>query len=742
LSAGFAAIVFLMLAADAVALWQFTLIRRQAQQLTELEEKAVSVLRLHAGVLTFHDKLGDSIRQHDASQFASSSESLRKSLQGQLEQFAATVAVSPAGAVRDPTLLSTIETVRSALPAQLDALKDLTISGDWPAAELRLENQVKPLSALTASLVENVDLEVLQEKKAAQESIQRAERRVFRILPFTGLLTLIFAGVLGIVVTQSITNPLQELDESTQALAHGDFKHRVPVDGADELATLAGRFNDASQHLDDLYAALTSSEARFRTVVLAEPVGIAVLDGKAIVRLCNSAFLKMVGLDEQTVLGKSLSDPTLCAYSENGALCPQEEHPVFRALTTGAPVSNIVLRYGCSGGGEGTWALASAWPILKTDASVDEVILALTDFTQQKKAEEALVRSEADYRVIFENSALGIALVEASGKLLRVNPTLQRMFGYSSEELTAMTFMELTHPEDAEPSTSLFRELVEGKREGFQIKKRYLKKNGGVCWTRLSVSAMRRADKQFQYCVSMIQDITQQEMAERSMRQMSANLARIQEDEQKRIAREIHDSTGQEITGLMLTLGALNKSPDPLPPAARSKLAQCLDMAKSISSQIRTYSYLLHPPMLEEFGLWAALRIFTEEFRNRSGLRVMLRVAENLEQQRLDPDCEMTLFRLVQEALANVHRHAACTSVSIDAQRENEQVRISVADDGRGISAGELGGVGSPASGAGVGIRGMKDRVRQVGGQFEVSSDHTGTTISALIPFKPAPDGR
>jgi two-component system, NarL family, sensor kinase len=146
--------------------------------------------------------------------------------------------------------------------------------------------------------------------------------------------------------------------------------------------------------------------------------------------------------------------------------------------------------------------------------------------------------------------------------------------------------------------------------------------------------------------------------------------------------------------------------------------------------------------MLEEFGLWAALRIFTEEFRNRSGLRVRLRVAEDLEQQRLDSDCEMTLFRLVQEALANVHRHAACTSVSIDAQRENERVRISVADDGRGIPANELGGAGSAASGAGVGIRGMKDRVRQVGGQFEVRSDHTGTTISALIPFKPAPDGR
>lgn len=609
LSVCFAAIVLLMLAADAIALWEFALVRRQSQQVTDLEEKSVSVLRLHAGVLTFHDNLGDSIRQHDAPEFANRSDSLRKSLQEQLEQFAATVAESPANSVHDPTLLSTVETVRSALPAQLDALKDLTVSGDWPAAELRLENQVKPLSQLTASLVDDVDREVMQEKEKAQAGIQRAERRVFRILPFTGLLTLLFAGVLGIVVTQSITGPLTQLDESTMALARGDFKHRIPVDGGDELATLAGIFNDASQHLDNLYQALKSSEVRFRTVVLAEPVGVAILDRESNVRLCNPAFLKILELDEEAVLGRPLSDRSLQAFCEDGTLCPSEKHPAMRVLATRVPTLNVVLRYACADGREGNWALASAWPVFQADGSIEEVILTLTDFTQQKKIE-------------------------------------------------------------------------------------------------------------------------------RSMREMSASLARIQEDEQKRIAREIHDSTGQEITALMLTLGALSKSHDSLPAAAREKVAQCLTLAKSISSQIRTFSYLLHPPMLEEFGLWAALRIFVEEFRNRSGLEVRLRIAEDLEQRRLDPDCEMALFRLVQEALANVHRHASCTSVSVEAQAENQQVRVYVIDNGRGISFTTQATSGSAPSGAGVGIRGMKDRVHQVGGHFEIRSDHTGTTVSALIPFK------
>ena len=294
--------------------------------------------------------------------------------------------------------------------------------------------------------------------------------------------------------------------------------------------------------------------------------------------------------------------------------------------------------------------------------------------------------------------------------------------------------MDITHPEDAALSSVLYRELVEGKRAGYRIKKRYIRKDRELRWAWLTVSAMRHEDGQFQYCVSTVEDITQQELAEQSVRQMSAAMVRIQEEEQRRIAREVHDSTSQEITALILNLGALKKAHD-ISSSAQKNIAECLALAKHMSNQIRKISYLLHPPMLSEFGLWSALRIFVEEFRSRSGQRVTLEIAADLEADRLDPRREMALFRFVQEALANVHRHAGSTSVLVKMQLTDGCIRASVADTGRGIPSKILEGINSPNGGrTGVGIAGMKERIHQIGGYLEVASDRRGTTVTAVIP--------
>ncbi|MGB6632469.1 MAG: PAS domain S-box protein, partial [Terriglobales bacterium] len=580
--------------------------------------------------------------------------------------------------------------------------------------------------------------------------------------------------------------------------------------------------------------ALRESEERFRMVVRSAPVGIAVLDKDSVVLMCNPTFLNIVDKTMQRVLGKQLDDPTLQAFREDGTLCPLEDRPSVRAAADKKPVLNVVLRHSDGSGREGKWLLASAWPLLKSDGSVYQVITTLTDITRQKKveeelrsgkeliiqsqkaaqlgcfdwnikkgttimspeleelygldpgnvergiddwkamvipedldlamgnlqqvfktgealdefrirrrsdgeirwlvsrgkvfydeagepirmiginmdvtdrkrAEEALRRSEAEFRMILENAPMGMALIDVSGRLIRVNPALQKLFGYSAEELDQMTFVEITHPEDAAVSSVLFRELVEGKRAGYRIKKRYIRKDGELRWTWLTVSAMRHEDAQFQYCVSTVEDITQQELAEQSVREMSAAMVRIQEEEQRRIAREVHDSTSQEMTALILNLGALKKSPE-ISSNALKNIAECLTLAKNMSNQIRTFSYLLHPPMLNEFGLWSALRMFIEEFRSRSGQLVSLEIASELESDRLDPRREMALFRFVQEALANVHRHAGSKSVSVKMQFGDGCIRASVADTGRGMPAKILEGINSSDGGpAGVGIMG------------------------------------
>ncbi len=863
LTLSFVVIVLLMVAADAVALWQFDLVRGQAQRIYNVDQKTVAVLRLQSNLWMFRDKLEDLVTARDAPRFTMETASLRDVFLREVELAEQALSVSPSGVERDPALLSTLETIQSGLPAQIDALNDLAATGDWPAVHLRLINQTRTLSSLTSSLVEKVDLEVAQERAQALENIQRGQRRVFLMLPITAFLTLLTAGTLGLMVTRSITRPLAQLDAGAKALARGEFQHQVFVPGKDELATLGQAFNYAAQRLRELYEALTSSEERFRTMVQTAQVGIAVLDSNSRVRMCNPRFLDIVGLTEEQALGKRLDDPDLNAFREDGTTCPLQERPSVKAAMTRKVVLNVVLRHTHPSFPEGKWLLTSAWPLLKSDGSVDQVITTLTDITQQKeveeelrsgrellaqaqkaaqlgcfdydikkdvivwstemaeiygttleafggklkdwesmvlpddlaatkatlatgikageayaeyrirrqndrevrwlesrgrvllddrrqpirligvsmditdrkRAEESLLRSEAEFRIIFENAAIGMVLLDPSGRPLRGNRSLQTMLGYTAEELAAFALVDVTHPDDVALDRSLYREVVEGKLDRYQIKKRYIRKDGKVRWARLTVSAFRNESAQFQYSVAMIEDITPQELAEQSLRQMSSRMMRIQEEEQRRIAREVHDSTAQEMTALTLNLGALRLTEEALSPKTRKRITECLALAKRVAREIRTFSYLLHPPMLSELGLWTALSLFIQEFKDRSGLRVNLQIAGELEGSRLDPTQEMALFRFMQEAMANVHRHSGSKTVAVEIHVQNDMIRASVADTGRGISAKILRELqASDGHVGGVGLPGMKERVALVGGRLEIQSSSQGTTVVAVVP--------
>jgi PAS domain S-box-containing protein len=345
------------------------------------------------------------------------------------------------------------------------------------------------------------------------------------------------------------------------------------------------------------------------------------------------------------------------------------------------------------------------------------------------------LRSEAEFRIIFENAAIGMVLLDPSGRPLRGNRALQTMLGYTDEELAAFPFVDVTHPDDVALDRSLYREIVEGKVDRYQIKKRYIRKDGTLRWARLTVSAFRNESAQFQYSVAMVEDITQQELAERSLRQLSSRMMRIQEEEQRRVAREVHDSTSQEMTALTLNLGALRLTEEALSPKTRKRITECLALAKRVAREIRTFSYLLHPPMLNELGLWSALTLFIQEFKDRSGLRVNLWIASELEGSQLDPSQEMALFRFVQEAMANIHRHSGSKTVAVEIQLQGDMIRASVADTGRGIPARILRELqASDGHLGGVGVRGMKERIGHLGGHLDIQSDSRGTTVIAVVP--------
>jgi len=860
----FATIVLLMIASHAFTLWQFDRVRSQEERMHQLDQESRAVLRVHADLLNLRNELQDLAAAGDAKNFAIKASEMRSRFLDQVEE-ANRALRRRSGTSRDRTMLSTLETIQSSLPGQIDALTDLANAGDWPAVRLRVQNQVAPLSSLTSQLVEKVDSEVTEETAEAQQSIGRLERRVFAMHILAAFLALLVAGILGTVVTRSITRPLALLDAGAHALALGDFRHQVAVDGIDELATLAKAFNDAAQRLDTLYGALRASEERFRSVVAAAPVGIAVLDESSTIRIFNQRFLEITGLTEEKAAALKLNDPSIAVMYENGTPCPTSERPSQKAIATGKPVLNEVMRSLDRATGELRWILTSAWPLLRADGTVSQVITTLTDITQQKEveeelrsgrellaqaqhaaqlgcfeldlrtrkvvwsaemadlfglppgtlvgrhedwvsliypedrefaqqsfadtlktgesiaeyrilrrvdseirwvesrgrilfddagqplrligvtmditgrksAEEALRRSEEEFHIIFEHAAIGMVLVDPAGYLLRSNPAFRLMLGYDERELPHLTFADVTHPDDVNENRSLYQDVLDGKLDRYQVKKRYIRKDGEVRSARLTVSALRAESGEVRYCVAMVEDITSQEIAEYTLLQMSRRLLRIQEEEQRRIAREVHDSTSQELTALTLNLGALKASALEIPEKARNQIAESLALAKQVAREIRTFSYLLHPPMLNELGLWAALRMFVQEFRERSGLEVDLKIARQLESEKLDNNQQMALYRFVQEALANVHRHSGSKTASVQFRLKRPAIEASVADSGHGIAPALLNEIReSNGMAAGVGVSGMHERIAFVGGKLEIKSDEHGAKFTAVIPLE------
>ena len=214
------------------------------------------------------------------------------------------------------------------------------------------------------------------------------------------------------------------------------------------------------------------------------------------------------------------------------------------------------------------------------------------------------------------------------------------------------------------------------------------------------------------------------------VRELSWRLLRSQEEERRHIARELHDSAGQTLTVLGINLAQLAQKTGRSAPELASEAEQIQQTVQQLHREIRTTSYLLHPPLLDENGLHSAINWYLEGLLERSGLEVQLDISKEF--GRLPGDLEMVIFRMVQECLTNIHRHSGSKTASIRIARESNQISLDIQDQGKGMSKERLGEVQAGASG--VGIRGMKERLRQFKGEMKIASDSSGTRILVTIP--------
>jgi len=259
------------------------------------------------------------------------------------------------------------------------------------------------------------------------------------------------------------------------------------------------------------------------------------------------------------------------------------------------------------------------------------------------------------------------------------------------------------------------------------------RKDGARRHVSLTISPVRDAAGRVRGASKIARDVTQRKMADQAEREaeLSGRLLQLQDEERRHIARELHDGAGQSLAALSMNLGAILRERNGLSESAARSARESVRLVQQVLTEIRTLSHLLHPPLLDEVGLKSALSEYVSGFAERSKIDVKLEMPDGCE--RFPRNYELSLFRVVQESLTNIHRHSGSATALVRLARLPEEIRLEVIDHGKGISPLVQEKFMAGRS-SGVGLRGMRERVRQIGGTLDVISGEHGTSVVATLP--------
>ena len=474
--------------------------------------------------------------------------------------------------------------------------------------------------------------------------------------------------------------------------------------------------------------ALRTSEEKFSKAFRSSPIGMAIMTREAgVMTDVNEVYEQQTGFSRQESVGKTWADLGLIPNSPDTAAAIELE------LETTRRVRNFEVEWR-NRSGETKVCLYSAEPI---EIGGQECLLATCeDITQRKVAEKKLQLSEEKFAKAFRCSPEIISINSLKdGRFIEVNEAFERLSGYSRAEVIGRTDVALGIWPDL-----LARDLLgEYIRKDGRIRDQELRLRTKPGQARTVLVSIEIIELEGQACALTVgQDITALKEAEDQLRGLSGRLTGLQEEERRRIARELHDSTAQELTGLRMGLGVIKRSAKKLDRKALQALSECQELAELCAREIRTLSYLLHPPLLDEFGLVFALRGYIEGFSKRSGLHVKLEADPQLEQARLTQELETNVFRIVQEGLTNIKHHSGSQSAIIRLKEKNGEITLEIRDRGHGIAAATAKAIAKgDFSTLGIGLSGMRERVRQLGGQFTVKTGSTGTNVVVTLPTNP-----
>lgn len=520
---------------------------------------------------------------------------------------------------------------------------------------------------------------------------------------------------------------------------------------------------------------LSLSEARFRAVFDYAEMGIVItnfdpefqaqeLDNALFSQLIasqkmNPVLLRMFGYSQEELQHSNLNASELI-YEEDRGL----DAELFRELFEGKRDAYRIEKRYVRKDGNIFWGRLNYSLVRAEDGSPRMAIGILEDIDEEKRAQEDLRQSEVRFRAIFDNVAVGMALMTLDRQVLQINQTAERIIGYSAGETRHLNPSELAIPDDRNLDMELFAELAAGQRDNFQVEKRYQHKDGHIFWGRVTYSSVNERDGKPQYLIALIEDIDEekraqenlanqdiiyrrileQRVAERTLelRQTNEQLQQAIEDRQKvevalaqkaaedavvaernRLARDLHDAVTQTLFSASLIAEVIPQLWDMNPDEARKRLNELRELTRGALAEMRTLLLELRPSALTDSALPDLLRQLTEAIIGRARLPIHLTVEGYCA---LPPEVQVALYRIAQEALNNTVKYARANQVGVNLRLREDMVRFSVIDDGVGFDLAAI-----PPNHLGLHI--MRERAEAIGAKLNIYSEPgEGTQVTVL----------
>lgn len=409
-------------------------------------------------------------------------------------------------------------------------------------------------------------------------------------------------------------------------------------------------------------------------------------------------------------------------------------------------------------------ALQNAQAVLLARERAERDLIAAKEALERKSAE--LAEQREFFRVILASIGDAVITTDTETKITFLNPVAEAITGWKLADAVGQPLenvFKIVNEETRKPAQNpVTRILREGVVVGLANQTVLIARDGRETAIADSAAPIRDATGDISGVVMVFHNVTEQRRAENALRDsnqslseardylekrvlertaelktanqdlrdLSARLLKVQDEERKRLARELHDSVGQILAALSMNIAVVQSQSHKLDSLAARAISENAQLVQQVSTEIRTLSHLLHPPLLEIAGLASALRWYVDGFSERSNIKIDLEIPSDF--ARLPNDTELAIFRIVQECLTNIHRHSGSNTAAIRIQQQGSHLVVQVKDSGKGIPKEKQ--LELTASGrSGVGFGGMRERVRQLGGTLEIESEGNGTVITAML---------